>query len=241
MLFAVISDPQVSIKKNLKNKGYINKIKKKNPEFVLFPGDLTSHGRNKNIINLIGFKLRKIWNFIRCSQLPYDFKLENELDLFKEQFIEPIEKLGIKTYSVMGNHDTYTGPILPVKKWIKKKHNGTYYKINYSKYIDIYGLHIYPSKKICDWLKKNISNKKYNIIFFHYPLKGPYSREWDDKEKQYFKKTINKLKINLICHGHHHISETYKWNNIRVINAAGKKICFVNLDIKNKKLDIEFI
>lgn len=220
--FAILSDPQIGMaSQEEKKKGAIEKIISENVEFVLFPGDLTTHGRNGCWLNYIIMKLRG-----------ESVSLDKELSKFRNQFIKPLEKQNIKTFSVMGNHDTYTYPIKPVKWWIKKKHGNTFYKKNYNEQLDIIGLDIYPNKKITDWLKKQLDPNKYSILFFHYPPTGAFSDWWSDDEKKYFYEHIKNHKILLMGVGHVHNSSQYQWNNIDIIDASGKGTAIIeaNLD-----------
>lgn len=217
--FAVISDPQLHDPYQRINK--LNAVKNVfDVDFVLFPGDLTSRGWNMIPLNLISDQFYKD-----------GVQNETQLDDFVKNYIEPIERSNIPTYSVMGNHDTYTGPMLPVKYWITKKHSGIYYKTEYSKYYDIIGLHIYPNKEISDWLADVINPAKKSILFFHFPPSGAFSDWWTTQEKEYFYKSIEQYKssILLLCVGHFHFSETYIWNDMIVVNGGGDTVAKVHV------------
>jgi predicted phosphodiesterase len=230
--FAVISDTQIG--DEIQERYKLNAVKvvlEEKPEFVLFPGDLTTHGWNACWFNWI---IKKLF-------FPQEtYRYEKELGKFVNQFILPIEKNGIKTYSVMGNHDTYNGPILPVKCWIKKKHGNTHYKVKYNDKLDIYGLGIYPTNEICDWLSKNLDDNKFSILFFHYPTSGDYSDWWGDDEKEYFYNTIKDRKILTMATGHFHTSTLYDWKEYTLINGAGSTVAIVDVDLDTGDVDVVF-
>jgi predicted phosphodiesterase len=233
MKFGVISDPQSGDSTQEKNKrGIVNKFLIEDPKFVLFPGDLTSHGWNACLFNYI---IKKIF-------FPKEtYKYVKELGKFIDTYITPLENNDIRTFSVMGNHDTYTGPILPVKCWIKKKHGYTYYKKSYNNNLDIFGLDIYPTKNICDWLTTVIDDNKYSMLFFHYPVQGPYSNWWPEEDKEYFYNTIRNRKILMIACGHYHKTEKYMWRGFQIVNAGGKGGAIVEADLTDGSLDIKFV
>jgi Icc-related predicted phosphoesterase len=237
--FAVISDPQLFNEAQVKNKeNAISTVLAENDKtsinFCLFPGDLTSHGWNNLLLN-------KTWQKIF---FPKD-EIENKVELgtFVKKFIRPLEIANIPTYSVMGNHDTYTGPILSSKLWIRKKHGSVKYMVSLNDNVNLYGLHIYPDKKVLGWLKKNLDPTKYSIMFFHYPPIGPMSSWWDDSEKEDFWESIkdHKDKILAICVGHSHNSGLLKWKGIDIVNAGGDKVAFLDVDLRaEEKVKIEF-
>ena len=193
--FAIVSDPQFFnahqiVKKSRAVSSILENNNNRKIDFVLFPGDLTDHGFNKIRINKI---IRDLF------YSDYDDNYINETDTFIYTFIKPLEENNIKTYSTMGNHDTYTGPIIPVKIWICKKHGSVEYKIEYNQYLDIISLGIYPNKYTVNWLRNEINTNKYTILFFHYPPSGAYSGEpwWNDEEKEYFYKEIKKFVLHI--------------------------------------------
>jgi len=238
--FGVISDPQIGDIRQEKNKvNAINSVLKENVDFVLYPGDLTTRGFNKVLFNWFVQKL--IYNdFIRPNN---SYKWDDQLNRFINQFIKPLENKNIKTFCIRGNHDTYTGPIHPVKNWIKKKYGGLNYKVNLHDKLDLICIDIYPNKKNCDWLKKQLDITKNIIIMFHYPPKGSFSNEpwWTDNEKKYFYNIISNYKIKLLCIGHLHFSEQYQWNNIQVINGGGYKVGIVEVNLNSDDIDIKLV
>jgi predicted phosphodiesterase len=253
--FGVISDPQIGDNVQERNKeNAISTVIDEKVDFVVFPGDLTSRGFNKVWFNWLVQKL--IYNDIIRPSTNYSWV--GELDKFIKLFIKPLEDKNIKTFSIRGNHDTYTGPIHPVKNWIKKKHcktclsigkhlcilnGGINYKVNLHDKLDMICIDIYPNKKNSDWLKKHLDNNKSTIIVFHYPLKGPYSDKpwWTDEEKTYFYNIIKDSKIKLLCVGHFHKSEIYEWKDIKVVNGGGNQVGIVEIDLDNDNIDIKLV
>lgn len=205
------------IKMRNKERFDIEKLKhlqqEKNLKLIISAGDLTDHGYGGNT----------------CFN-----RQEDELQPFIDEFVVPIEAIGLNLLLCGGNHDTYVKwPYIckPVLKYIKKKYNTTYSIINHNNSncykrefmnITFISMGIYP--KNLSWLKKNLPNDKYKpiIIFFHYNIieTEPFSNWWKSSEKDKFFKTIKEHNIIALFHGHYH--DTYKktWNHIPIFNGS---------------------
>jgi predicted phosphodiesterase len=186
-------------------------------ELVISAGDMTSHGHNG--ASLCGL-----------------FQKNNvdEFGQFIEEFVEPLESMGLKLLLCGGNHDTYVKwPYInkPVLKYIKNKYDSTYQHIDFYKSncykreihgIDFISMGIYP--KNLSWLKKNLPDDitKPIVIFFHFNFiqEESYSNWWKLIEKLEFHSVIKNHNIIAIMHGHIHATTKKMWEGIPVYNGS---------------------
>jgi len=184
-----------------------------NLEVVVSAGDLTDHGWGKSL----------------CFR-----KQDDEFTPFIENFVNPLEKMGLRILLCGGNHDTYVKfPYIhkPVLQYIKEKYNSTYYHFDHNKSncykreihgITFISMGVYP--KNLKWLSENLPNDKSSpvIIFFHYNFLDDeaHSGWWKEIEKQEFYNVIKDHNISGIMHGHIHTTSVKKWNGIPVFNGS---------------------
>ncbi len=134
--------------------------------------------------------------------------------------------LHIPAYPVIGNHDYYQSNIVP--QHIAKRFNDNYYSISWGK-LQIIALRDGPDEQALQFLSQHLAKiepKHQIVIFFHYPLLGPFSRgSWfgDGSYREQFKKIIKGHRIIGIFHGHYHSTGHYRWNGFDVYNVGSPK------------------
>ena len=209
----------------------------KNIEMVITAGDLTRHGTDGKTF----CGIRK--------------KTEDQLTPLKKEWVEPLQKAGIKTLITIGNHDKYTGfPYFykPVFKYVKEQHNATYYPRFCSEFSGYYTYEyngilfiscgIYP--KYLRWIEKRLTKNKPMIIFYHYnTIEGEaFSDWWPKKDKDNFYNLIKDYKNNILCliNGHLHSTYDREWRGIRMINGGGSPMILLNME-DDKIKDVEII
>ena len=230
---------RVDIREDKKNQ--VEKIIKMKDEFqiqlVISAGDLTEYGLDGK-------------SFLWCRKNTVD-----ELTHLKNNWVKPIEDVGIKVLMTIGNHDSYTGRpywIKPVFKYIKNKYGATYYPWLWMDYSGCYtyrhnnvlfiSMGIYP--KYIKFLKKNLpKDKNYPvIIFYHYnTIEGEgFSDWWSEKQKNKFYETIKDYNIITIINGHIHSTYEKEWMGIKMLNGGGSNLIRMNM-INNKLIDVDII
>lgn len=216
----ITGDYQVGNQEQVVNKeNIINVINKINPDVLIHSGDLTDLGEDGNLINYIWYH---IYNTIHHIHDPIYYP-PKQLTKYKEDFVNKINP-NIELLECLGNHDTYCGPIQPVKNYIVKKFGSTYYKKKYND-LSVYCLDCYPNKEISDWLEEQLKQDNDNyIVFFHYPIVGPMSDDpkwWNKDEQDYFYSKIKGTKCLAIYVGHTHTSSAYQFNEFIQYDGSG--------------------
>jgi len=198
-----------------------------NVEIVISVGDLTEYGTDGN-------------SWCSCRKM-----VDDELTPLKEKWVKPLEDNNIKVLLGIGNHDSYTGhPYCskPVFKYIKNKHNATYYPWVGKNYSGCYTytknnilficMGIYP--KNLRFLRNHLPKNKDNpiIIFYHYNTISdePHSDWWKTNEKEDFYQVIKDRNIVAIINGHIHATYHKTWSNFPMLNGGGGKLLRMNME-----------
>jgi len=213
--FEYSSGNPISRKGNFMNQ-IVSLKQQHNIDLLLSVGDATQNGADGS-------------SFCCCKSNQFG----NEYQLFMENYVDPIEKMGISTKICIGNHDInkWKFPNIALLKFIRDKYNATYSWCNTDEagyYTFIHKgfrficLGLYP--KNIDWLKKNLPNDKVTpiIIFYHYntdPI-DPYADWWSDDEKDKFYNAIAEYNVKLIINGHMHMTKQGLWKNIPYLVCA---------------------
>lgn len=192
-------------------------------DFAIVAGDLTENGYDGK----------------RCCCFKYG-GFSNQLKALKEQYIEPIEYVGIPAKLCVGNHDRGRPPYIyqPVFRYVKKRHGDIQYSFDH-KNVRFICCGLYP--KDTKWLKKQLKSNQANIIYFHYNLEGAWSDWWTEKEKNKFYKTIKGYPIAAILVGHQHSNKQSKWKDIDVIKCAYRGYAKITCDKNGYIDDVDFI
>ena len=187
-----------------------------NPELLLCPGDCTDHGAD-NLFNCF------------CQK---ESKFGDEVQVFINQWVNKIERLGIRVMVSPGNHDVNKSkyPNLALLKYVRDRYHATYnwfvtknsgcYTFVHNGILFI-SMGVYPTN--LSWLKKNLpSDKNIPIVFFyHYNIESDW---WTDAEKTAFYETIKEHNVKLIINGHAHVTRKSVWNNIPTIICADDSV-----------------
>ncbi|ARF08382.1 hypothetical protein Catovirus_1_432 [Catovirus CTV1] len=239
--FIVTGDIQVGNPSQEVNKrGFLESCNKISPKFVIHAGDITDLGENGNLINYLWYVMaNNCW--YPCLQKPHKkgwgFYPPKQLTEYKEKFVDKLSK-DIELLECLGNHDLYSYPIQPVKKYITSKFGNTYYKKQYGS-LSVYSLDVYPNKEISDWLYQNISENKNApyVCFFHYPITGPLSDWWKEEEKEYFYNKIKGSNCLALYVGHTHGSAMYRYHEFEQYDGSGDSFWFVEYDDETQKIN----
>jgi hypothetical protein len=87
-------------------------------------------------------------------------------------------------------------------------------------------LDVYPDEANRRWLGKDLAKptrERPTVLFFHYPLRGPFSDWWKEEEKQAFARTIEGCNVIAIFHGHYHGSLHYRWKGYDIYNVGSPR------------------
>ncbi len=125
-----------------------------------------------------------------------------------------------------GNHDKHDG--WHVRGHIERRHGARYYGWDWG---DLYVacLGEGPDESILKWLKdelKRVGTQRPVIVYFHFPLLGPYSTgHWFAKGdyRRRLKRTLDGHNVIAIIHGHYHASAAYRWNGYDIVNVGSAK------------------
>jgi 3',5'-cyclic AMP phosphodiesterase CpdA len=134
--------------------------------------------------------------------------------------------LKFPVYAGTGNHDRHT--LLPVQQvlaGVREAHGALTYSWDWDK-LHLVCLDLYPDAANRQWLAKDlekVGKEAPVVLFFHYPLLGPFSDWWKDKDKRAFARTIEGYNVIAVFHGHYHGSEHYRWRGHDVYNVGSPK------------------
>jgi Calcineurin-like phosphoesterase len=193
----------------------------------------------------IGGKVASPKGVIVTGDLTQDGK-KNEWETF-EKFYGLTGKDGLlkfPVYECLGNHDLRAGNF--IRKKVAKRHGGnSIYVWNWD---DLYLINLgeAPDNSDLKWLMKNlaqIGKEKPVILYFHFPLAGPYNKNWftEGNYRTSLNNIIKDFNIIGIFHGHFHGSGFYKWNNIDVYNMGSVKHNwrdFAVVNVTDKKMSV---
>lgn len=225
--FLADGDPQVGMERDedgeplprgvkLNHINRISDINKTTPiDLILIAGDLTDNG------------------FDGKPKL-YKKRREDQLSIYINSYVTPLEEVGFVVYACPGNHDFYTGApkYKGVSKYLATKYAATHrhskrksglYSFYHKKVLFI-SMGIYPS--FLAWLKrllKKTNNNQAIVFFWHYNtvVSEPHSDWWSEKEKENFYALIEDLNVQAIINGHFHNSGIGYWHDLPVIRGAG--------------------
>jgi hypothetical protein len=117
-------------------------------------------------------------------------------------------------YEGAGNHDVGYGTF--VEEQIARRHGAKRYSWDWDD-VHLVGLGVAPDAADLAWLRADLDATGEEIgivLFFHYPLEGPYSRENWFAEGGYHEKlgeVLRGRRVLGIFNGHFHASGTYRW------------------------------
>ncbi len=87
----------------------------------------------------------------------------------------------------------------------------------------LFCLDTHPQFSARRWLRRHLQRIGKHapiVIYFHYSIKGTYSRWWSNKEKRSFLRSIEGYNVIALFHGHFHRSERYQWDGLDVYNVG---------------------
>lgn len=135
---------------------------------------------------------------------------------------------GLLDYPVfegIGNHDKHYG--FYVKDRVRERHGGQIYSW------DWHDLHLVclgeaPDDEDISWLRKDLAAAGREvgvILYFHFPLKGPYSDNWfgQGNYRDTLMKALDGYRVLGIFHGHYHAAGHYRYGGYDIYNVGSAK------------------
>ncbi len=128
-------------------------------------------------------------------------------------------------FETIGNHDKYFGFF--VKRRVAERHGSVRYSWDWQD-LHIACLGEAPDDEDLAWLAKDLQAQGRDVgvvLYFHFPLKGPFSRNWfgDGDYREKLRTVIDGYRVLGIFHGHYHASGTYQWHGYDVYNLGSAK------------------
>jgi hypothetical protein len=124
-------------------------------------------------------------------------------------------------FEATGNHDRRGGghAVLPA---VRGRHGSLTYSW------DWHGVHfacldLFPTVANRRWLVKDLAQlrpRQQVVLFFHYNLEGPFSRDFGPVEQAAFHEAIAAHNVIAIFHGHYHPEQRYIWRGIDVFDVG---------------------
>lgn len=123
-------------------------------------------------------------------------------------------KLRFPVYEGAGNHDVGYGTF--VEEQIAKRHGARRYSWDWDD-VHLVCLGVAPNDEDLAWLRGDLAQAGAEVgvvLYFHYPLEGPYSRgNWfgDGDAKEKLDEILRPYRVLGIFNGHFHASGQYRW------------------------------
>ena len=160
----------------------------------------------------------------------------HELEWF-ERYYGLTGKDGLLRFPVFegqGNHDKNAG--WHVRHRIEERHGRRYYAWDWGD-LRIACLGEGPDDEILEWLAKDLEATgpmRPVIVYFHYPLAGPFStRHWfgDGDYRGKLERALFGYNIIAVFHGHYHASGAYQWRGHDAYNVGSPKHGFTSFAV----------
>ena len=167
------------------------------PAAVIVAGDLTDLGRPSE-----GWTFTEVYGFLRGQGL-----------------------LEYPVFVGTGNHDQGVPLVHIVPGAVAFRHGSLDYAIRLGG-LHVIGLDVYPDASALPWLRaelERVGPGQPVLLWFHYPLAGPYSDWWTDEEKLAFRGVVEGYSIVAVFHGHYHRSGHYEWKGLQVYNVGSPR------------------
>jgi hypothetical protein len=143
------------------------------------------------------------------------------------QFLEYYDdKLDYPLFETWGNHDKHHGWY--VKEQIEKRHGSVRYSWDWQD-LHVVSLGEAPDHEDLVWLAADLRavDKEVGVIlYFHFPLRGPFSRRhWfgEGDYKRALETTLSGYNVLGIFHGHYHACGMYEWQGHDIYNVGTPK------------------
>lgn len=128
-------------------------------------------------------------------------------------------------YEAHGNHDKH-------RSWyvldrIRERHGSTRYALDWDD-LHVVNLGEAPDDEGLAWLKgdlETIGKDRPVVLYFHFPLRGPYSDNWfgDGDYRVKLRKLVAGYNVVGLFHGHYHATGRYRWAGYDVYNVGASK------------------
>lgn len=133
--------------------------------------------------------------------------------------------LQLPVYEGAGNHDR-------VKNWyireqVAKRHGGRHYFFDWQD-LRVVCLGEAPDEaalKVLAEAFRTAADDVPFVLFFHFPLQGPFSENWFSRAggPEKFAQAIEGHRVLGIFHGHYHATGAYRWRGVDVYNVGSPK------------------
>lgn len=134
-------------------------------------------------------------------------------------------RLRYPVYVGTGNHDRRVPLFRPVLAAVSKRHGRLTYSWDWAD-VHLVCLDEYPGAADLPWLGRDLAavgRHRPVVIYFHFPLAGPFSDWWRPDQKEAFARAIQGYNVVGIFHGHFHWSTRYRWKEWDVYNVGSPR------------------
>lgn len=134
--------------------------------------------------------------------------------------------LAYPVFETLGNHDKHGGPF--VRERIAERHGSERYSWRWGD-VHLVSLGEAPDDEDLEWLERDLSKLRMDtgvILYFHFPLDGPYSKgQWfgDGAYRDQLRRQLGERPVLGIFHGHYHATGMYRHKGIDVYRAGSPK------------------
>lgn len=132
--------------------------------------------------------------------------------------------LRFPVYETWGNHDKNNGWY--VRHRIDERHGSVVYSFDWQD-LHVVSLGEAPDHDDVAWLERDLARVGDDVglvLFFHFPLEGPYSDNWFSSEyKDALVGALAGHHVLGIFHGHYHASGTYRFRDLDIFNVGSPK------------------
>lgn len=134
--------------------------------------------------------------------------------------------LKFPVFEVHGNHDQMAGSL--VRERVAERHGGEIYSFTWGD-VHLIALGEAPDDEDQAWLREDLAKLKPGtgvVLYFHFPLEGPYSRgQWfgDADYRARLLKVLVGVNVLGVFHGHYHATGIYRYHGLDVYRAGSPK------------------
>jgi hypothetical protein len=130
-------------------------------------------------------------------------------------------RLRFPVFEGSGNHDLFGGRTV-VPRGVARRHRGLVYALDWDD-VHVVCLDRYPTVGHRRWLARDLARLRPGrpvVLYFHYPLRGPYSNPWREADKAALAGVIKPYRVVAIFHGHYHPERRYEWEGIPIFDVG---------------------
>ena len=128
---------------------------------------------------------------------------------------------------------------------MRRRHGGLPYAWNWDD-VHLVCLGVYPNAANLQWLKKDlatVSRETPVVLFFHYPMGGPFSDWWNERDKNALAQAIAGYRVVTIFTGHYHMPGRETWQGIDTFRPGSTRTgppTFIVARLTDDRLTVAF-